>query len=199
MSRRLQNMRAQAVLLIVIGLLLGPAYYAFCQYFSGQTAETHTLTERANRWELPDGAILRLKSGLAYKPVLLELSPEQNRYRLRFTFDVTRGNPIPSGVRNSYQVSLMEGDVTVLERSIEIGESGAVSKMLDPIEISYPGNYVLLLEEIGTPPLGVSGVTLELLNRVESPRMVVVWCGIVMLGFGLVLILRDLLQKSLQG
>lgn len=191
-------MKNAAPLLIVLGLLIGPAYYYYCEHLSGQAAETHALTERANRWELPDGAILRVKSGLAFKPVVLDLKPDLNNYRPRFTFDIMQRDAIPAGIHNSYQVSLLQGDTTVLERSFEITGSGKVSRTLDSFEVFYPGSYVLLLEESGTPPLGVAGVKFELLNRVEKPRMWLAWSGMVMLGFGAMLLLRDLLRSSLK-
>ena len=190
-------MKNAAPLLIVIGVLVGPAYYYFCELLSGQLAQTHALTERANRWELPDGAILRVRSGLAFKPVVLDLNPELNEYRLRFNFTLIRRDAIAAGSYNSYQVSLLQGDTTVLERSFEITDSGKISRTLESFEVLYPGSYVLLLEEAGTPALGVAGVKFELLNRVEKPRMWLVWSGLVMLGFGTMLVLRDVLQKSL--
>lgn len=190
-------MKNAAPLLIVIGLLVGPAYYYFCEILSGQAAETHVLTERANRWELPDGAILRVRSGLAFKPVVLDLNPELNLYRLRFNFDVIRRDAIAAGIPNSYQVSLLQGDTTVLERSFEIKDSGKISRTLESFEVLYPGSYVLLLEEAGTPALGIAGVKFELFNRVEKPKMWLVWSGLVMLGFGTMLVLREVLQKSL--
>lgn len=190
-------MKNAAPLLIVIGLLVGPAYFYFCELLSGKVAATHALTERANRWELPDGAILRVKSGLAFKPVVLELNPEMNQYRLRFNFDVIRPDAAAAGTPNSYQVSLLQGDTTVLERSFEIEDSGKVSRTLESFEVFDPGSYVLLLEETGTPALGVAGVKVELLNRVEKPTMWLVWSGLVMVGFGTMLLLRDMLQKSL--
>jgi len=189
-------MKNAAPLLIVLGLLVGPAYNYFCEHLSGQVAETHALTERANRWELPDGAILRVKSGLAFKPVVLELNSQSNQYRLRFNFDVMRRDGIAAGAQNSYQVSLLQGDTTVLERSFEVNESGKISRTLESFEVFDPGSYVLLLEEAGTPALNVSSVKFELLNKVETPLMWLVWSGLVMLGFGIMLVLRDVLQKS---
>ena len=190
-------MKNTAPLLIVIGLLLGPAYFYFCEILSGKVAATHALTERANRWELPDGAILRVKSGLAFKPVILDLNPEMNRYRLRFSFEVIRRDATAAATQNSYQVSLLQGDTTVLERSFEIKDTGEISRTLESFEVFYPASYVMLLEESGAPSLNVASVKFELLNRVEKPTMWLVWSGLVMLGFGTMLVLRDMLQKSL--
>jgi hypothetical protein len=191
-------MKNIAPLLIAVGLVLGPGYFYVFEYLSGEPAETHVLSERGKRWELPDGAILRLRSGLAYKPVMLDLTPDANRHRLRFTFDVKPRDGVPSGIHNTYQASVLQGDTTIFERSIEINETGEVTKTLDPFEIFFPGSYALLLEEIGTPPLGVASVKFELLNRAEKPRMWLAWSGLVLLGFGVVLVLRDFLQKQLK-
>lgn len=188
-------MKNAASLLIVLGVLIGPAYYYFCEALSGRTAETHALTERASRWELPDGTILRLRSGLAYKPVPLDLDPEMNSYRLRLTFDIAQPGDAPDTARNTYQLSLLEGDTTVLQRSIEVDGGGETTRTLDVFDVFYAGRYVLLLEEIGAPPLQARGVTVELLNRVEKPRMWIAWSGVVLLGFGLALVLRDALRK----
>lgn len=189
-------MKAPALLLIVVGLLLGPAYYYFCEHLSGETAETHMLTERNSRWVLPDGAIIRLKSGLAYKPVALELTPDSNRHRLRFTFEMMPRESIPSGVHNNYQVSLLQGDLAVLDRSLEIAGSGAETAALPAFDILYPGSYVLLLEEVGTPPLGVSGIKLEVVAKVEKPRMWVAFSGLVLMAAGIIVVLRDMLRRS---
>jgi hypothetical protein len=190
-------MKNAASLLIVLGVLIGPAYYYFCEALSGRTAETHALTERASRWELPDGTILRLRSGLAYKPVPLDLDPEMNSYRLRLTFDIAQTGDVPIAARNNYQLSLLEGDTAVLQRSIEVDGGGEATRVLDVFDVFYAGRYVLLLEEIGTPPLEARGVSVELLNRVEKPRMWIAWSGVVLLGFGLALAVREALRKPL--
>lgn len=184
-----------APLLIVVGLMLGPGYYYFSEFLSGGAVETHQLTERNSRWVLPDGAILRLKSGLAYKPVTLDMEPNSNRYRLRFTFDMMPRDSIPSGVHNNYQVSVLQGDLAVFEHSLEISGSGAEKVATPSFEVVYPGSYVLLLEEVGTPPLGVSGVKLEVMAKSEKPRMWLALCGLVLLGVGILVILRDRIRK----
>ena len=186
------------LLLIVLGTIFGPVYFAYCMYLSGETAETHTLTERADRWELPDGAILRFRGGLGYRPVALELIPELNLYRFRFTFDVARSPASAKVAANEYQVSVLQGDVGIYERSFRAAGDGSDSVALDPFEIAYPGSYVLLLEEAGTPRLQVAGVKLEVRNKVERKRMWLVWCGLVMLAVGAAILVRDFVVQSLK-
>jgi len=186
------------LLLIVLGAIFGPVYFAYCEYLSGETAETHTLTERADRWELPDGAILRFRGGLGYRPVALGLTPELNLYRFRFTFDVARSQASPEDAGNDYQVSVLQGDVGIFERSFRAAGNGAVSVALDPMEILYRGSYVLLLEEVGRPQLQVAGVKLEVRTKVEKMRAWLVWSGLVMLAFGAAIIIRDVAMQSLK-
>jgi len=186
--------KPQVLLLIVLGLLIGPGYYAFCEHVSGRSGQSFALTERGNRWTLPDGSVLRLRGGQAYKPLPLELTPEQNNYRLRFTFNVTQ--PDSSGATNEYQVSLMQGDSAVAERSIKVKGRGNVSVALEPLQIYYPGSYLLVLEEVGTPPLAVSGVGLQVDTGVERPKMWVAWSGLVLLVFGIGMVLRDVVAQA---
>jgi len=189
-------MKGPALLLIVVGLMLGPGYYYFIEFASGEAVETHQLTERNARWVLPDGAILRLKSGLAYKPVALDMGPESNRYRLRFTFDMMPRDAIPSGVHNTYQVSVLQGDLAIFERNFEVAGSGAEKVATQPFDVVYPGSYILLIEEVGTPPLGVSGVKLEVIAKAEKPRMWLAFCGLVLMGAGILVVLRDMIRKT---
>jgi len=183
----------RALLMIVLGLLFGPGYYAFCEHWSGRPGENYALTERGNRWSLPDGSILRLRGGLAYKPLPLELTPERDDYRLRFSFNVTQ--PDASIATNEYQMSLLQDDVTVVERTLPVKGHGAVQVVLDPLRINYPGSYLLVLEEVGTPPLAVSGVSLQIDTGVEQPKMWVAWSGLVLLVFGIGMVLRDAIAQ----
>lgn len=184
-------MKPQVLLLIVLGLILGPAYYAYCEYLSGETAEIYTLGERANRWELPDGAILRFRSGMGYKPLPIELDPESNHYRFRFTFRMAASESASVDAVNHYQVSLLQGDLGVFERTFQVRGSGAVSVALDPMRIPYRDNYVLLIEEIGAPPLAVAGVTLEVRRKVEELQAWLAWSGVVLMVLGAAIAVRD--------
>jgi hypothetical protein len=185
------------LLLIVLGTIFGPVYFAYCEYLGGETVATHTLTERADRWELPDGAILRFRGGLGYRPVALELTPELNLYRFRFTFDTARTETSPKDAGNDYQVSVLQGDVGIFERSFRAAGDGAIFVALDPMEILYPGDFVLLLEEVGTPQLRVAGVKLEVRTKVEKMRRWLVWSGLVMLAIGAAIVIRDIVMHSL--
>jgi len=186
------------LLLIVLGTIFGPVYFAYCEYLSGETVEMHTLTERADRWELPDGAILRFRGGLGYRPVSLELTPELNLYRFRFIFDAARTEASSKNPGNDYQMSLLHGDLGIFERSFRATRNGTVAVALDPMEILYRGSYVLVLEEVGLPQLKIAGVKLEVRTKVEKMRTWLVWGELVMLAFDASIIIRDLVMQSLR-
>ncbi|HWH47280.1 MAG TPA: hypothetical protein VN664_05715 [Burkholderiales bacterium] len=187
-------MKPPTLLLIVLGTILGPVYFAYCEYLSGETAEMHTLTDRADRWELPDGVILRFRGGLGYRPVVLKLTPELNLYRFRFTFDA--GHPGSKESANDYQVRLQQGDIDIYQHSFRVAGSGTLA--LDPLAIPYGGSYVLLLEEASLPQLQVAGVKLEIRTRVEKVRMWLVWGGLAMLALGAAIVIRDYLMPFLK-
>ena len=187
-------MKPQALLLIVLGLLIGPGYFTFCEHVSGRPGQTYALTERGNRWTMPDGSILRLRGGMAYKPVPLELTPESNGYRLRFSFNVTQADA--SEATNEYQVSLLQGDTGIAERNIKVKGRGKVDVALDPLQIFYPGSYVLVLEEVGAPQLAVSGVSLQVDTGAEKPKMWVAWSGLALLVLGAGVLLYDAIKQA---
>ena len=187
-------MKPQALLLLVLGVLIGPGYFAFCEHVSGRPGQNYALTERGNRWPMPDGSILRLHGGMAYKPLPLELTPEQNGYRLRFSFNVTQAES--TDAKNDYQVSLLQGDTGVAQRNIQVKGRGKVDVTLDPLQIFYPGGYTLVLEEVGPPPLAVSGVSLQIDTGVEKPKMWIAWSGLALLVLGVGILLRDAIVQA---
>jgi hypothetical protein len=90
---------------------------------SGRTTATFTLDQRADRWALPDRSIQRFRSGLAYRPVTLDLHPERNGVRLTLAFDMpAEGSPAV----NRYQATLFDLDHPLLQRelSVDVRPSG---------------------------------------------------------------------------
>lgn len=189
-------MKRAALLLVVLGVMVGPGYFAFCEYLSGRPGKTFAMTERGDRWMLPDGSILRVRGGMAYKPVPLELTPDENGYRLRFTFNVTQADASKAG--NRYEATLMQGDTSVMRRDLNVDGRGRIAVALDPLKILFPGAYTLILEEVGAPALTVDGVGLQLDTGVEAPKMWLAWSGLALLAAGVVLLLRDAFMHRLQ-
>jgi hypothetical protein len=190
-------MRPTIALLLMIGLLLGPAYYSYCLFLSGRTLETFTMTERASRWVTTDGTIFRFPNGLAYKPVALELTPENNRVtlRLRYAFDESQDAHAKTDLR--YQASLVQLDHTILERPITVRPKDSGSRTVDigPMEIPYPAEYLFVLEQIGDAPVPPQ-LSLEVVEGVETPVRTVIWTGMVLLLTAAVIAVRDVVVAT---
>jgi hypothetical protein len=183
--------KPQAALLIVLGLLLGPGYLAFCRYVSGGPSQTFEFAERRDRWELPDGTILRFRSGMGFKPLALEMHPDSNLYRFKLKLDVDPG--VSAKGVNEYQLTLLQGDTSIFNRSVRIESAGNANGSFDPVEIHYPGSYSILLEEVGKPALTVSKVILEVETGAEKPQMWLAWSGLVMILVGIAFQVREYL------
>jgi hypothetical protein len=188
-------MRPGIALLLVLGLLLGPVYYGYCLLFSGQATQNIDMTERASRWVTADGIILRFASGQAYKPVALELRPDMNRVALRLNFTFDGGIEIRDPVELRYQATLLQLDHTVLERPmlLRVTRGGTQTLDIGPLEIPYPAEYLFLLEEAGKPEL-VPSLSLELIERVETPIKSVVWAGLALLIIAAIIAVRDAMR-----
>lgn len=179
--------------LVVLGLLFGPMYYAWCVYGSGETVKTIPMTDRAERWVTADGTILRFRGGLGYRPQTIDLAPDMNLVKLRLRFEFPNGAR-PAGAQFQYQATLLQFDQSILERSIvlEASRSGTQTIDLGPIEIYYPGAYTLLLEEIGKPQT-VPAVRVEVVQKAVRPLMPLVWTGFSLIVVGCTVVVWETL------
>jgi hypothetical protein len=185
-------MRPAIPLLLVIGILLGPVYYAYCLLFSGNTAQAIEMTERASRWVTADGSILRFANGQAYKPVALALTPDMSRVVLRLSFTFADDSATNFPLELQYQATLVQLDHTVLERPmlLRVARAGTQTQDIGPLAILYPAEYLFLLEEAGEPEL-VPTLSLELIEHIETPVRSIVWTGLGLLMIAASIAIRD--------
>jgi len=186
------------MLLIVLGLLFGPGYYAYARWFSGRLEQTYTLNERAERWVLPDGSIQRTRSGMAFKPLALSLHPQMNKVQLRFAFHAAMAAGKPSGT-NEYAVSLAFMRYPVAERTlrVELRPGEMARAALPPLEIAAPGEHLFLLQEVGQPPVAVDSVELEVWRNIEAPNSLVFALGMSLAAAGVAWVLYGAIVKRL--
>jgi hypothetical protein len=188
----------RAILLIVLGLAIGPGYYAYAKWFSGRLERSYILDERAERWVLPDGSIQRTRSGLAFKPLALSLHPDMNKVQLRFAFHAAAGAGTAAGT-NEYAVSLAFMRYPVAERMLRVelrpGETARVA--LQPLEVTAPGEHAFMLQEVGQPAVAVDKVELEVWRNVETPRSVVFALGMSLAAAGVAWIAYQAIAKRL--
>jgi hypothetical protein len=188
-------------LLLMLGLLLGPVYYLFCEYSSGQPGDTFTLSERAARWTLPDGTILRFVRGQAYRPLTFKLDPQMNRIAFRLTFQAAAAEAGASQGSDEYRVTLMQADQPIFQRAFVVKLSPGANTTVDAgrLELYYPGAYEFVLEEGGTPRIAVSQVTVQVRQNIETLFLPLVWGGIAMLVAGVALVLEPYLPGRRAG
>ena len=176
-------MKGPALLLVILGLLLGPSYYLYCEHWSGREAAAVELKERADRWQLADGNIMRFRSGQAYRPVPLDLDPQRNRVRLRLSFEMQMPAAEPSSTSYEYQASLFDLDQPLVQRTLRVQAKpgGVQSMVVATVAVHTPAEHLFVLEEIGKPPLPPARVVLRVRESVEQPFMPLVWVGAAML------------------
>ncbi len=187
-------MSGPAILLIILGAVLGPGYYGYCEYLSGENLQSITVAERADRWTLPDGTIQRFRKGLAYRPVMLALEPGLNRLRLSLTFEFPAEGQSPPV---EYLATLLDQDYPAIEQPLWLHPTGRVDVTVRTFEVQAPGNYLFLVEEVGPPRPGAS-VTVHLRGRIEKPVRPLMWFGYALSLAGLGLLAYSLAARGLR-
>lgn len=184
--RGLELQRA-ALILLVLGVLLGPGYYAFCERLSGEEIGRYDLGEPASRWTLPDGTIQRFSGHRAFQPLLLDLDPARNEFRVTATFHAAPG---ASAGTNRYLATLALAEQPVFQRDLEVAlEPGASrSLVIANFPVRLQGAHLLIIEETGTPAAAVAQVTVTVLQNVKPLVRPLAWSGFAMLLLGSVLL-----------
>ena len=96
-----------SVLLILVGLVLGPGYYAWAAFFSGGKVAEHRLGEKGARWTLPSGDVMRFSNANTFEPVELALDPAMNTVGLALVFEVVGDVRVEPVRGNAYQALLL--------------------------------------------------------------------------------------------
>lgn len=176
--------------------MLGPVYFILSTYILGEAGESVVLTERGQRWTLPDGAILRFARSQAYRPVEVNLTPEMNRIGLQLVFEAAAGSRQGDGP-DDYQADLLQTDQPILQRPLQISLQPGEKKTVNAgtLEVYYPGAYVFVLEAPLTPHVPLSQVTLNIHRNVHVPLMPLVWLGLAMIAAGLAFYLERWLRQ----
>jgi len=178
-----------AILLIVLGLIMGPGYSGYCEYLSGEELQTMELSQRAERWEMPDGSIQRFHGRLAYRPVQITLRPDLNRVRLILDFQFQQD---PAAREVEYLATLATDDYPVMELPVSLKPSGEVTVPLRILTVETAGNYLLTVEEVGNKPHPAATVTVHLRGRIDELVRPLMW-----LGYGLLLVGLGLMAYAL--
>jgi hypothetical protein len=181
-----------SLLLIVVGLVLGPGYYAWTAFFSGRLVSEHRLAEKGARWTMPNGDVMRFSNANAFKPVELALDPAMNTVGLVLVFEVVGDVRVEPVRGNVYQALLLADGSPVLEKQVSIrrganpGPDQRWSELVATIDVPAAGAYTFVLEEVAPPELPLAGIGLQVRRNVVRARMEVVWAGVALLVAGVV-------------
>lgn len=184
-DRRLQGL---SVFLILFGLLLGPGYYAYSRYVSGEDSATLELTERSDRFTLDDGSIQRFRSGFGYRPTPLAISPERNEIRLTLRFHFPDG-AAPADATNRYLVTALDGDYPISQHEVTVGARAGTSRTvrLPPFATRSPLDHSLVVEELGKAAFPADRLSVTVRERVFPLSPTYTWSGFAVLLVGAVL------------
>lgn len=181
-----------SILLILVGLMLGPGYYAWAAFFSGGKVAEHRLGEKGARWTLPSGDVMRFSNANAFKPVELELDPAMNTVGLALVFEVVGDVRVEPVRGNAYQALLLAAGAPLVEKQVAIsrganpGPDQLWSELVATVDVPSAGTYTFVLAETKPPELPLTGISLQVRRNVVRARMEVVWSGVALLVAGVV-------------
>jgi hypothetical protein len=151
----------------------------------GLCTKVAPLTERSDRWTLPDGSIQRFRGGLAYRPVVLKLTPEMNRVRTSFGVrNCAKRDRRPRRQRVPRYPSGRRPSSIRARSAVAVAPGGKATLDVRAFEVFVPTRVLIfLLEEVGKPDVGREFTDSRSLGARRASFQPVVWCG-----FGLLLI-----------
>lgn len=175
--RRGAVMKALLLLLIAVGLTLGPGYWIYAKFFSGEPVQTLALQAvpggglvtpgfRLRAEMRPAGLILRAQGHFA--PNMDEARPPRNVYLAQVSRD---GRPFK------------EVEVTLAVSSVSDSHPAFVERLLW-LEAVPPGSYQVLLTPRAAPEIALEQTRLEVRAHVQEPDGRVVAAGVLLLIVG---------------
>ena len=181
-----------AVLLILVGLGLGPGYYAWAAFFSGARVAEHRLGDKGERWTLPSGDVMRSSNANTFKPVEIPLDPAMNTVGIALVFEVVGDVRVEPVRGNAYQALLLADGNPLVQKRVTIsrgtsqGPDQRWSELVATVDVPSARTYTFVLEETSAPELPLTGISLQVRRNVVRARMELVWAGVALLVAGIV-------------
>jgi hypothetical protein len=185
-------MKRSAIATVLLGLVIGPGYYLWATFFSGAAVAEHKLGEKAARWTLSSGDVMRFSNANAYEPIELTLDPKMNTVGLVLVFEVVGDVRVEPVRGNAYHALLLANGTPLLDKQVNIargsnpGPDQRWSELAATVDVTDAGKYVFVLEEAAPPGLPLTGITLQVRRNVVRPMMQIVWAGVALLIAGVV-------------
>jgi len=185
-------MKRLAILLILLGLALGPAYFVYCQYFSGARVASFPVAERGSAWTLPGGLTLRFQTHAAFKPVTVVLDPGMTPVGFVVNAQFAADTTARTSRSNRYHATVYLDGAPVMEKAFALSHAGgrnpehvSHSMALGTLAVARAGQYTLVIEERGRQEIALSGIGVEVRRNVRSPVMATVWAGVALIVLGI--------------
>jgi hypothetical protein len=185
-------MRRFAIALMLMGLVLGPGYYALTAFFSGSEVLEQRFGEKGARFTLSAGDVLTFSGANAFRPVEIELDPVMNTIGFVLVFDMVGDTHVEPVRGNAYRALLLANGAPLFEKAVtvsrgtELGPNQLRSERVATLNVSAAGKYVFVLQETKASELPLAGITLQVRRNVAHTRMGLVWSGVVLLVAGVI-------------
>ena len=163
------------IVLLILGLLLGPGYYVYARFFSGDLVATQALP------------LVRDTAGPRIGPVLLHLTPDMQQIGLILRFNVSHGpTPLPPNTpRNAYRARLVDGERAVMDHrfslqspEVDATPSRAFQHALPVLQVDHAASYRLELVDEGEAQMLVHSADVQVRAHMRQPDFKLVAAGI---------------------
>lgn len=170
------------LLLILIGVVLGPLYVGYARFFSGSPVSTRELIDRHDQ-SAPGTPV----------PVTLQLRPAMNPVRISVEAE-REGASRPGDERVSYAGRLMLRRTSVWQRIFTFDLGGGTGAHRDTVRLatlSVPvaGRYRLDIAPLGSSGAGLSSMALHVRRNVMVPDPRVYGAGLLLFFISIVWVL----------
>lgn len=171
------------VLLVVTGLLVGPAYWVRAKFFTGDDAALVTLTAlptepgKARTWQ---SGPIQLDAGMA--PVGLVLHAQG-----RYTAGVANGRE----PRDRYSATLSRAGESAQPLTFSLGvkrvtdEPPSLREHLLLMQKVQPGPYLLTISQAAEPAIEIDQMQLQVRQHLQEPDPDILMAGLAMFMIGL--------------
>jgi len=183
---------------LLLGILLGPVYLAYCNFFSGKLAGHFLVYERDLSVAGTNGArVIRAGEVTSNRPALLSLSPAMNPVSILISAQyvppaVGRKSARFDAVlmkdgQNVWQEELTISGSKKEKENIEIGSVRlpAVNKVVKTFSVTQPGEYYLTVRELDAADLAVQKIKAKVRKNVLEADRGIYGSGFGLLGFGI--------------
>ena len=173
-------------MLLVIGIVLGPGYYAYSFFFSGKVVFTYPLT------------VKHRAEDNHFAPLQIELTPDMGKVGLILRFQTEHG-PVMAPMhmpRNQYRAILKAGNQTILDKPFILASTSVESEALLNFSEAMPvfraeskGIYQLEISQIGEADMNLINADVRVRKDVVEPNNALVTVGVGLLIAGVAALL----------